>query len=402
MTLGEQIQALRKEAGISQEELGEKLGVSRQSVSKWESDLTTPELDKLIAMSKLFGVSIGTLLGIEEGAEEPKELTDRELAALERIAQKLEKPAPEPQKRKRWPYVLAAAVIVVAGCYLFGRIQRLESQMSTLYSGINSLNGSVSSQLNSLTGQITDILEAQDRVTAAQGYLVEKADLEGETVTFRLWATPREYREGMTAEFSAAGAFSTVTVQGDQEGQSYSATLTCPLADDVTTLSVSFRAGDVTWNQTLGEEGDLRSSTFPDVYCTLDWMAEEIIDGTWDMEHDQLFLSWDAGLTNALGTGQGAAALTGMDLRLWQDGTVVWEDTVTPEADNDSVWLSYTLHLTGLQEGDQLILSALCSDSYGRTWEQWLDGGVVTGQGEGQNLKLTPAGPPEVLPWETE
>ena len=47
MTLGEHIQALRKDAGLSQEELGEKLGVARQSVSKWESDTTIPELDKL-------------------------------------------------------------------------------------------------------------------------------------------------------------------------------------------------------------------------------------------------------------------------------------------------------------------------------------------------------------------
>ena len=66
MTLGEQIQALRKAAGLSQEELGEKLGVARQSVSKWESGATVPELDKLIAMSKLFGVSVGSLLGLEE------------------------------------------------------------------------------------------------------------------------------------------------------------------------------------------------------------------------------------------------------------------------------------------------------------------------------------------------
>ena len=43
MTLGERIQSLRKAAGLSQEELGDKLGVARQSVSKWESDTTIPE-----------------------------------------------------------------------------------------------------------------------------------------------------------------------------------------------------------------------------------------------------------------------------------------------------------------------------------------------------------------------
>ena len=69
MTLGQRIQELRKRAGLSQEGLGEALGVTRQAVSKWESDNGIPELDTLIAMSRLFGVTIGQLLGVEEAAE---------------------------------------------------------------------------------------------------------------------------------------------------------------------------------------------------------------------------------------------------------------------------------------------------------------------------------------------
>ena len=48
MTFGEKIQKLRKEAGLSQEELAYQLGVSRQAVSKWESGAAVPELDKLM------------------------------------------------------------------------------------------------------------------------------------------------------------------------------------------------------------------------------------------------------------------------------------------------------------------------------------------------------------------
>lgn len=70
MTLGQRIQELRKQAGLSQEALGEALGVSRQAVSKWEGDNGIPELDTLIAMSRLFGVTLGQLLGVEE--PEPK------------------------------------------------------------------------------------------------------------------------------------------------------------------------------------------------------------------------------------------------------------------------------------------------------------------------------------------
>lgn len=71
MTLGQRIQELRKGMGFSQEELGERMGVSRQAISKWEGDQTIPELDKLIALSKLFGLPIGQLLGVEQSAPTP-------------------------------------------------------------------------------------------------------------------------------------------------------------------------------------------------------------------------------------------------------------------------------------------------------------------------------------------
>lgn len=68
MTLGEKIYKLRTERGLSQEALGEKLGVSRQSVSKWETDQSIPELDKIVAVSEIFGVSTDYLLKEREEA----------------------------------------------------------------------------------------------------------------------------------------------------------------------------------------------------------------------------------------------------------------------------------------------------------------------------------------------
>ena len=62
MTLGEKIYRLRVEKGLSQEAFGEMLNVSRQSVSKWETDQSIPELDKIVAISDMFGVSTDYLL----------------------------------------------------------------------------------------------------------------------------------------------------------------------------------------------------------------------------------------------------------------------------------------------------------------------------------------------------
>ncbi|MDR1821420.1 MAG: helix-turn-helix domain-containing protein [Oscillospiraceae bacterium] len=63
MTFAENLMELRRAKGYSQEELGFLLGVTRQTVSKWETGQTTPELDKLIALSRLCGVSIDELAG---------------------------------------------------------------------------------------------------------------------------------------------------------------------------------------------------------------------------------------------------------------------------------------------------------------------------------------------------
>ena len=62
MTFGEKIQKLRKEAGLSQEELSEQLGVSRQAISKWERDKGYPETEKIIQMSRMFRVTLDYLL----------------------------------------------------------------------------------------------------------------------------------------------------------------------------------------------------------------------------------------------------------------------------------------------------------------------------------------------------
>ena len=62
MTLGERLLAYRNRVGLSQEKLAEKIGVTRQTVSKWELGQTTPEMDKLLEMSKIFGINVDDLL----------------------------------------------------------------------------------------------------------------------------------------------------------------------------------------------------------------------------------------------------------------------------------------------------------------------------------------------------
>ena len=73
MTLGEKICRLRKARGLSQGDLADALGVSRQSVSKWETDSSVPDLDKLVALSRRFGVTLDELVCGEGDAEKEHE-----------------------------------------------------------------------------------------------------------------------------------------------------------------------------------------------------------------------------------------------------------------------------------------------------------------------------------------
>lgn len=68
MSLGTTISRLRAEKNLSQGELADILGVSRQSVSKWETDASVPELDKLVKLSRLFGVTLDQLVTDEKPA----------------------------------------------------------------------------------------------------------------------------------------------------------------------------------------------------------------------------------------------------------------------------------------------------------------------------------------------
>lgn len=86
MSLGENIYRLRTERNLSQEELADALGISRQSVSKWENDSAVPELEKLLKLSEIFDITLDELVG-RDAQQEP------------------EPPQPEPEPERREPPV---------------------------------------------------------------------------------------------------------------------------------------------------------------------------------------------------------------------------------------------------------------------------------------------------------
>jgi len=254
MTLGQRIQELRRQNNLSQEALGDMLGVSRQAISKWESDITIPEVDKLIAMSKQFGVNVGVLLGVEEPVQEqesvPQELTDRELAAVETIVsryiEQMEKlrpappaaPAPRMSAGKRGALMacalllLIAAVTTVSG--LNSRIDSLRNTTGFIQNQVLNMESTVTHQINSLTGQLKNLLEEQGSLLLEQSCTLVDY-IPGEGGLFSLSARPKEHIPGLKAVFYAENQQGeTVSQPALLEGDRFYAELWVPLWDNPT------------------------------------------------------------------------------------------------------------------------------------------------------------------------
>lgn len=96
MTIGKKIQKLRKENELSQEQLAEKFGLSRQSISKWESEQSVPDISNIVQLSELFGVSTDYLVKDQD-----------EDASLPYSAKK-----PVPTFSKKRVIILAAVLVI--------------------------------------------------------------------------------------------------------------------------------------------------------------------------------------------------------------------------------------------------------------------------------------------------
>ena len=110
MTLGEKIVRQRKELNYTQEQLADILGVSRQSISKWESDIAYPETDKLIELGKLFDCSMDYLLK-EEVTEKSGAQTSDFTEKIEEISRNV---MTEKNKRKAKGILKIIGIILAA------------------------------------------------------------------------------------------------------------------------------------------------------------------------------------------------------------------------------------------------------------------------------------------------
>ena len=288
MTTGQRISTKRKELNLSQEALGEALGVSRQSIYKWESDASLPDIDKLIALSRLFTVPVGWLLGVEEDAaptviteelsegqlqlveeifrryrqEEAHDLTEEQLAQVEAmVAERLA--AQTKPKKRRWPYVLLALLTLWLGFKLLDRLDRMDNQYDNLQYSINNVSTDVNRQINSITNRVEEVLKSQNDLTADYNTDILAPDLARNTITFSARAVPKTYVEGMEVYFLIDSGDGPAEIAGTMgPGREFTAELTCELTDHIV-ISAVFAHGDTRQTQLLDSYGGLYSTSLP-------------------------------------------------------------------------------------------------------------------------------------------
>lgn len=387
MTIGQRIAQKRKEQGLSQEALGERLGVSRQSIYKWESDTALPEIDKLVALAKLFGVTVGWLLGVEEPAappqEPPQELTEQQLKLAEEIAERyiaaLPKPV-SPQRKRRFKIAVAGAAICLCGVLvtLNGKLDRLNSRYDNLQNNlqnqISRVDRSVAGQIDSISSRVEEVLKSQNDLTADYGTEIIGANLKEGIIQFQAYAVPKTYAEGMTAEFTTCAGGGTAFIPGDlgPDGK-FSAPLTVRLTDSIT-LSVVFTYPDGTrQTQLLDQYDGLYTNSFPsnldvNVYDTL---FLPVKDGAVTVPALEVAVS-SGSSTAAVNSAVGRSEVAGIRVGLFRNKQLVaWaEPCETPDwldLPPDSDCFHFPETAVPMSGDDELRFAAVVTDEYDRT-----------------------------------
>ncbi len=238
MTTGEKIAALRKEQGMSQEALGEKLGLSRQAVSKWEADQAVPTMDNLMELSKLFNVPVDTLLR-----------PDAELAPkTEDTAENENKPVRNVNRKWKIAAIAAAGLLcvsVVCSAVSLWRVivmqnqideLRLQSGPSTIYYPDNT------------SDENSDLADWSENVT------VDRENNENLLVTVS--AVPRSMLDGETAKFVVRSGDQSLECDAENNN-GYSGELSVPFVDTYSVYLMLTSTSGETRNLFVASEYDL-------------------------------------------------------------------------------------------------------------------------------------------------
>ena len=274
MELYEKLYELRRASGMSQEELAEKLGVSRQAVSKWESGATQPELSKLIELSKLYSVSVDELLSLEhakpeqDAAESPVQ-SNAEKAPAEKLSFR---DFCIQHKKIIGGAAVALAALIAVGVHYNNRINTLSTQVNDLRSQLYNVQNNLSNQIEGISNNVSDILTRESSLISQYNYKVTNVDLKKQECTIAFSLLPKTISEGTTVIIGVTDHGNSSPLDSYRPGYSADLTqdgfgylhgsVTVPLSDELG-VGVNFKHDGETQSEELDTIYDLKSRYQP-------------------------------------------------------------------------------------------------------------------------------------------
>lgn len=254
MTTGEKIAALRREHKLSQEALGEKLGLSRQAVSKWEADQAVPTMDNLMELSRLFGVPVDTLLRPDAPfPAPPAEKNSTDAPAAPETPHKGVSPSRGKILAIGGVALLCVSLALNAVCLY--QIAQLKGEAQALRVQAGNVNTVYYPGTSADTG---DFAESSEHMT------LDPENTEQLIVTFS--AVPRVASDGETAKFLLRGSEQSWECEAeDDAGGGYRGSLTIPMVDEYSVYLVLTDRNGGTRNLLIASESDIENRFSIDV-----------------------------------------------------------------------------------------------------------------------------------------
>ena len=256
MTTGEKIAALRRDHKLSQEALGEKLGLSRQAVSKWEADQAVPTMDNLMELSRLFGVPVDTLLRPDAPfPAPPAEENSTDAPAASETPHK-----GVSLSRGKILAIGGAALLCVSlalNAVCLYQIAQLKGEVKALRVQAGNVNTVYYPGTDADTG---DFAESSEHMT------LDPENTEQLIVTFS--AVPRVASDGETAKFLLRGGEQSWECEAEGDaGGGYRGSLTIPMVDEYSVYLVLTDRNGGTRNLLIASESDIENRFSIDVHA---------------------------------------------------------------------------------------------------------------------------------------
>ena len=289
MELYEKLYELRRASGMSQEELAEKLGVSRQAVSKWESGATQPELSKLIELSKLYSVSVDELLSLEhakpeqDAAESPVQ-SNAEKAPAEKLS--FRDFCIQHKKIIGGAAVaaMALAALIAVGVHYNNRINSLSMQVNDLRSQLYNVQNNLSNQIAGISNNVSDILARESSLISQYSYEVKSVNLKKQECTLAFSLLPKTISENTIVNIGVIDHGNSSPLDSYRPGYSADLTqdgfgylhgsVTVPLSDELG-VGVNFKHDGETQSEELDMIYDLKSQYQPQLKSFLSPISYE-------------------------------------------------------------------------------------------------------------------------------